>query len=103
MLQQQITSNLQFQAVTLTNNCLQEYLKFYSDYIHRNHSFPEVPQNQKLSAHFPFSFKHNVTYHFLCVQKLRQKTTEHCKVTQIYCHFMTPVARKPGQGGKSKK
>lgn len=67
----------------LNSQLLQEYLKFYTDYVHRNRSFPEVPQKQKLSAHFPLPFKHNVKYHFLHVQKLRQKTTEHCKVTQF--------------------
>lgn len=83
MLQQQITSNLQFQAVTLIHSYLQEYLNFYTDYVHRNHPFPEVPQKHKLSAHFPPPFKSSVKYHFLHVQKLMQKTTEHCKVTKF--------------------
>lgn len=68
---------------SLTHNYLQKYLNFYTDYIHRDHSFPEVPQNQKLSAHFPLPFKHNVKYHFLHVQIPSKKPTEHSKVTKF--------------------
>lgn len=94
MLQQQITSNLPFQAVTLIHSYFQENLNFYTDYVHRNHSFPEVPQKHKLSAHFPPPFKSSVKYHFLHVQKLMQKTTEHCKVTKF-----TPEKGRGGGGG----
>lgn len=83
MLQQQITSIPQFQAFTWTHNYLQKYLNFYIDYIHRDHFFPEVPQNQKLSAHFPLPFKHNAQYHFLHGQIPSQKPTEHSKVTEF--------------------
>lgn len=59
MLQQQISTNVQFQVV-LKHSYLQEYLKFYTDCIHIKHYFSEVSQTQKVLAYFPLSFKGNI-------------------------------------------
>lgn len=48
MLQQQISSNLQFQAIILTHNYLQEYLKFDTDYIHAKYSFYLIDRNYQI-------------------------------------------------------
>lgn len=48
MLQQQISSNLQFQTITLTHNYLQDYLKFDTDYIHAKYSFYLIDRNYQI-------------------------------------------------------